>query len=179
MNAFGWPDLLIAVVVVIGALMGFRRGFVAALTGIVAVVIAVYAGFQYGGAWDGWIAALTHLSAGSAHVVALSLWAISAYLITVIIGVILGGFARLPGLGFINALLGAGVGALEGAALLWLALYIALLFPLPKDVRADLARSPLVGMLTAQNARVDAAFTGLLPWLARPFANGFFSHHKP
>jgi membrane protein required for colicin V production len=178
-NGFGWPDLLIVTVALIGALMGLRRGFVAALTGFVAVAVAIFAAFRYQGSWDGWVIALTHLNPSSGHVVAMSLFAIAAYVAVVAAGFVLGGFAKLPGLGLINALLGAVVGVAEAAALLWAVLYIALFFPMPKELRADLARSPLVGALTAPNAQVDGTVKSLLPGMVRPFVGGFFAQHKP
>ncbi len=179
MAGLGWPDLLIAGIVVIGAVMGLRRGFVSALTGFVAVALGVFAAFRYNGAWDGWMIGLTHLSPGSAHVVAMVLFAIVAYAITVAVGVGFARIARLPGLNIINALLGAAVGALEATALLWLALYVALFFPLPADLRTDLHRSTFVAMLTSANAQVDDAARSLLPWIARPFVEPFLDRHKP
>lgn len=179
MSGFGWPDALVAIVLVIGALMGFRRGLVTALTGILALAAAGYAAFIYQGAWDGWVTGFTHLNPASAHVVALVLFAIAAYAATVIVGFVLGGFMKLPGLNLLNAALGGAVGVVEAAALLWAVLYVALLFPMPKELRADLVRSPLVDALTGPNGQVDNAVKSLLPWAVRPFADGFLKAHKP
>jgi len=179
MTGWSWPDLLIAFVVVIGAFMGLRQGFVAALTGFVAVAIAVLAAFRYDGAWDGWVTSLTHIRPGSAHVVAMALFAIAAYAITVAVGMVFARIVKLPGLNIVNALLGAVVGVFEATALLWLVLYVALFFPLPSDLRDDLHRAPLVASLTAPNAQVDDEVKSLLPWIVRPFAGPFFDRHKP
>jgi len=177
-NAFGWPDLLIGAIVLIGAFRGFARGFVAQLTGIVALTIAVIAAFNYRGQWDGAIAGVTHLGPGSAHVVAMSLFAIAAYAVTVAIGTVLSRFAKLPGIGLVNGVLGAGVGGLEAVALIWLVLYVALFFSLPNDLHADLRRSPLVATITAPNAEVDATVRSLIPFFARPFVGGFMDQHR-
>jgi membrane protein required for colicin V production len=179
MQGLGWPDLLIAGIVLIGALMGLKRGFISALTGFVAVAIAVFAAFRYNGMWDGWVGALTRLGPGSAHVVAMVLFAIVAYALTVAAGVFFARIAKLPGLNLVNAILGAGVGALEAVALLWLVIYIALFFPLSADLRADLHRSSFVAALAAPNAQVDGSVRSLLPWIARPFVAPFFDNHKP
>ncbi len=107
------------------------------------------------------------------------LFAIVAYAMTVAVGAGFARIARLPGLNIVNALLGAAVGALEATALLWLALYIALFFPLPADLRSDLHRSTFVAMLTSVNGQVDEAARNLLPWIARPFVEPFLDRHKP
>ncbi len=179
MQGLGWPDLLIAGIVLIGAFMGLKRGFISALTGFVAVAVGVFAAFRYDGMWDGGVAAITHISPGSAHVVGMVLFAIVAYAVTVAVGVLFARIAKLPGLNLVNALLGAGVGALEAIALLWLIIYVALFCPLPADLRADLHRSSFVAILTAPNAQVDNSVRSLLPWIARPFVAPFFDNHKP
>ena len=178
MSGLGWPDVLIGVVVLIGMLMGFARGFVSALSGVVAVAVAVFAAFHYTGGWDAPIAAVTRLGPGSAHVIGMALFSIAAYAITVAAGVVLSRFARLPGIGLVNGVLGAGVGALVSVALLWFALYVALFFPLPRDLREDLHRSSLVVALAQPNAQVDDMLRAMLPMIARPFAMGFFDRHR-
>jgi hypothetical protein len=107
------------------------------------------------------------------------LFAIVAYALTVAAGVFFARIAKLPGLNLVNAILGAGVGALEAVALLWLVIYIALFFPLSADLRADLHRSSFVAALAAPNAQVDGSVRSLLPWIARPFVAPFFDNHKP
>ncbi|MGZ3576945.1 MAG: CvpA family protein, partial [Vulcanimicrobiaceae bacterium] len=86
--------------------------------------------------------------------------------------------AKLPVLGFGNALFGAGVGFVKGAILVWLILYVVLFFPLSRDIRADLHRSVLVGYLTQPDRRIDGAINGVLPWFARPFVKPYFARHR-
>ena len=66
---FGWPDILIAVILVIAAFKGFSRGFVSELGGAVAVVAALITPWYYNGAFDPWLENTIHLGPGSAHVV--------------------------------------------------------------------------------------------------------------
>ena len=69
-QALAWPDIIIAAIVALGALRGFRRGFVAELSGAIALFVAIVAAFRYQGDWDASIAGTLHLGPGSAHVVA-------------------------------------------------------------------------------------------------------------
>jgi membrane protein required for colicin V production len=173
-----WPDILIGAIVLFGALRGFRRGFVAELSGAIALFVAVVAAFRYQGDWDAWTTSVTHLGPGSAHVVAMTLFAFAAYLITCAIGLLLGRVAKLPIVGLLNGALGAGVGAAKAAMLLWAVLYVALFFPLSKDLRADLHRSTLVALLTGPNPQLDGTMRSSLPWFVRPFSGSLFDRHR-
>jgi uncharacterized membrane protein required for colicin V production len=177
-NTVAWPDILIGAILIVGALKGLKRGFVAELSGAVALFVAIVAAFRYQGDWDQWVSAVTHLGPGSAHVVAMSLFASAAYAITVAIGFVLGKIARLPLLGIGNALLGACIGTAKAAVLVWAVLYVALFFPLSPDLRADLHRSVLVGLLTTPNQQLDGEMRGTLPWYVKPFSGGLFGRHK-
>jgi uncharacterized membrane protein required for colicin V production len=177
-ETIAWPDVLIGAIVIFGALKGIRRGFVAELTGAIALFVAVVAAFRYQGDWDAWTAAVLHLGPGSAHVVGMTLFAIAAYLITSAIGIALSRVAKLPVIGLANRALGAGVGAAKAAVLLWAVLYVALFFPLSRDLRADLHRSRLVALLTGPNAQLDGTMRSSLPWFMRPFSGGLFSRHR-
>jgi uncharacterized membrane protein required for colicin V production len=173
-----WPDILIGAIVLLGALKGYKRGFVSELSGAIALFVAVVAAFRYQGDWDAWTASLLHVGPGSAHVVAMTLFALAAYLITSAIGLVLSRVAKLPLIGIANGALGAGVGAAKAGVLLWAVLYVALFFPLSRDLRADLHRSALVALLTGPNARLDGAMRSSLPWFVRPFSGGLFERHR-
>jgi membrane protein required for colicin V production len=173
-----WPDLLIAGILLVGAVKGFRRGLVSELSGAVALVVALIAAFRYPGTWDPAVAAVTHLGPGSAHIVAMALFACAAYAIVVALALLLRPIVRLPLMGTANALLGACIGAAKAAVLVWALLYVALFFPLSRDLRADLHRSTLVGVLTLPNAQLDDTMRASLPWYVRPFAGSLFSRHR-
>ena len=175
---FGWPDLLIVAVVLLGTLKGFKRGFVSELSGAIALVAAVVGAFLYGGQWDAWVAGTVHLGPGSAHVVAMSAFALVCYGIVAAIGIALGTVAKLPLIGIANALLGAAVGAAKAVVLLWAVLYVALFFPLTRDLRADLHRSPLVAVLVSPDDRLDGTIRKSLPLFVRPFSGLLFDRHR-
>jgi uncharacterized membrane protein required for colicin V production len=174
---FAWPDLLAFVVLVIGAVRGYLRGFVSELTGMIALAVAVVAAFLYPGMWDDALASWTHLGPGSAHVLAMAVFAALAYTVVLVIGAVLSRVANLPLLNIINAILGAGVGLVKAGVLLWLLVFIALYFPLSPDLRADLGRSYIVGLLQGPNGQIDTWAKRSLPWFARPFTNGIIGRH--
>ncbi|HEV3152250.1 MAG TPA: CvpA family protein [Candidatus Baltobacteraceae bacterium] len=173
-----WPDLVIAAVLLIAALKGFKRGFVMELAGFIAIVLALIAPWFYNGAFDGIIEQALHLGPGSAHVLAMAGVGIATYAAVMIVARILSAIARLPILGIGNALAGAAVGILKGLALVWIVLYIALFFPLSRDIRADLHRSVLVGIATMPNGYVDHALSATLPSFARPLTDPVFERHR-
>lgn len=173
-----WPDVLIAAIALLGLLKGFKRGFVRELSGAVALAASLITPWFYNGAFDGFFAKQLHLSAGSAHVVAMIAVGIATYLAVMIAARMLDVVARLPVIGFGNALGGAAVGLLKAAVAIWVVLYVALFFPLSPSIRGDLHRSMLVSALTQPNARVDAALIGTLPGFARPLVDPVFARHR-
>jgi membrane protein required for colicin V production len=172
-----WPDLLATLVLAIGAVKGFLRGFVSELTGLIALAVAIAAAFFYPGMWDDAATAWTHLGPGSAHVVAMAAFALLAYAVVIMLGSALAAVAKLPILNVVNAALGAAVGLVKGAILLWLVIFVALYFPLSKDLREDLSRSYIVGWLERPNGDLDTMLKHSLPWFARPFSNGIIGRH--
>jgi uncharacterized membrane protein required for colicin V production len=173
-----WPDIVIAIVLLLGTLSGLRRGLVGELTGIVALGAAIVAAFTYSGALDALVAQRTHLGAGSAHMVAMVIFGLIAYAIVLALGLVLSGFAKLPLLNIVNGIGGAGVGLLKSLLFVWVVLYVALFFPLSHDVRDDLHHSYLVALIQAPNARLDDRLQAGLPPYVRPFAGSLFDRHK-
>lgn len=176
--SIGWPDLLIMIIVLVGAVRGFRNGFVRELSGVIAVTLALIAPWFYNGSMDAGIGNVTHLGPGSAHVLGMFLTAALTYGIVLTLAWALDRIAHLPILGTINAIFGASIGVIKAAILCWALLYIALFFPLSPDLRVDLHRSPLVGNLTAPDKRIDDTLLGLFPWFAKPFVSPYFKHHR-
>lgn len=173
-----WPDILIAAIVLIAVLKGFKRGFILELSGFVALAASLIVPWFYRGSLDGFFQGTLHLGSGSAHVVAMFLVGLATYVAILLIARALNMFTKLPFLGLGNALGGAAIGIVKAFVLIWLLLYVALFFPLSPDIRADLHRSVLVGYVTLPNDRVDGALIGTFPWFARPFAHYFFAHHR-
>jgi uncharacterized membrane protein required for colicin V production len=178
MGGFAWPDIAIFIVLAIATYKGYRRGFVSELGGAVAVTAALVTPWFYNGALDGQIEALTKLGPGSAHVVGMFATGLFTYVVLLIVARLLGAIAKLPILGFGNALGGAAIGFAKGAILLWLVLFIALFFPLSPDIRADLRQSRFAPYLLSYDSPVEDALLSTIPWFARPFTMPYFKRHR-
>lgn len=173
-----WPDLVILAIVLIAGLKGFKRGFVSELAGAIALFASIITPFWYSGFADGQLEQYVHVGPGAAHVLGMFLTGLATYAAIMVFAWFLNRFAKLPILGIGNAIAGGAVGVLKAAVFLWFVLYVALLFPLSPDIRADFHRSYLVALLTQPDARIDDAINGVLPWFARPFAHPFFARHR-
>lgn len=173
-----WPDILIAAVLLIGALKGFKRGLISEIGGFIAIVLAFWSALHYNGAFDAWIESVTKTTSGSAHVIGMIAFGIAIYLVLLALSLALGTFAKLPILGLADNILGIPIGFVKAAVLVWAIIYVALLFPLTADVRADLRRSTLVHIATQPNAQIDDAVISTMPWFARPFVQSFLKSHR-
>jgi len=173
-----WPDLIIGAIFLIAMLKGYKRGFLSELAGVVALFAALIVPFWYNGFADQWLGDYMRLGPGSAHVIAMFIVGLLTYVAVIILASFLNRFAKLPFLGLGNALAGAAVGLLKSTVFLWFILYIALFFPLSRDIRTDLHNSRLVALLTQPDGRIDGAITSALPWFARPFVHPLFARHR-
>ncbi len=172
-----WPDLIIMIVLVIAAFKGYAKGFVAELGGALAVVAALITPWFYNGAFDKQIAHYTKVGPGSAHVIGMFITGLLTYIVVLIIARVLSGVAKLPVLGFGNALAGAIVGLGKAAVLLWVILFIALFFPLSRDIRDSLRYSLLAPYLVTYYTPVDNEILTTIPWFARPIVMPYFRRH--
>jgi len=177
-SGIAWPDVVAALVVLFGALKGFKRGLVAELTGALALGFSIVAAFRYPGMWDAWLATHAGAARGASHVVGMIAYALVAYVVVQAFGSVLGTIAKLPLVGFVNNALGAAAGIAKSIVLLWAIVYAALFFPLPQAVRDDLHRSSAVAALQTPNARFDATLRGSLPAPLAPFASALFGAHR-
>jgi uncharacterized membrane protein required for colicin V production len=173
-----WPDLVVGVIVLLSALNGFKRGFVSELAGAVALFIAIFAAYNYNGAFDDFVQNLTHVGPGSSHVIGMVIFAVAVYLAVVAVAWFLGRIAKLPIINIGNAAGGAVVGVVKGLVGVWALLYVALFFPLTSDLRNDLRHSASVIAITQPNATVDNALRDKMPWFIRPIMGPLFSLHR-
>jgi len=173
----GWPDILIVVILLIAAYKGFTRGFVGELGGAVATVAALITPWYYNGAFDPWLESQAHLGPGSAHVVGMFLTGLFTYLIVLAIAFVVGRIAKLPILNIGNSIGGAAIGLLKGAVLVWFALFVALYFPLSRDIRTDLHNSKLAYDFVGPNETIDKSIESVVPWFARPALWPYFRRH--
>jgi uncharacterized membrane protein required for colicin V production len=173
-----WPDLVIGAIVLLFALKGFKRGFVAELAGAVALAIAIAAAFWYNGAFDAFVQNITHIGPGSSHVIGMVIFAIIVYIAVLAVSWLLGRIAKLPIVNIGNAAAGAIVGAAKAVVGVWAVLYIVLFFPLPADLHNDLHNSIAANAIAQPNDNVDNLVRAQLPWFVRPFMAPVFGHHR-
>lgn len=173
-----WPDLLIGAILLIAVLKGYKRGFVMELAGAIALVLALVTPWFYGGVFDQALQRWVHLGPGSAHVVGMFAVGLCTYLAVMLVARALNVLSKLPVLGLGNALAGGAIGLLKGVVGMWIVLYIALFFPLSRDIRADLHRSILARAITQPDERIDEAIIGTLPSFARPLVQPVFARHR-
>ena len=176
-NAISWPDIVIAIVLLVTTLRGIKRGMIGELKGLVALAFGIAAAVSYGGTFDAFVRDHSHLAAPTAHVIGMFLYGILAYAIVYVIGAALQNVAKLPLLNIANTILGGVVGLAKGAIYSWAILYVALLFPLPGDIRGDLHRSALVAALQTPDRWFDAQLRDKMPAFMRPFGEPMLDHH--
>ncbi len=173
-----WPDVVILFIALLFALKGWKRGFVAEIGGFIALAASFWAALHYPGTLDPLMTDFFHLGDGSAHVVGMVVFAIVVYVALLIISGVLSRIAKLPVIGLGNGLGGAAVGVVKALIGVWVVLYVALFFPLPRDLRSDLHHSMLVAFVTQENVQIDGFVKGTMPWFVRPLVTPLFDHHR-
>ena len=177
MSAVTWPDLVIGAIVLIFALKGWKRGFVAEIGGFIALVAAIWSAFQYRGALDEPVQRYLGVKPDSAHVVGMIVFAGIVYVVLLVLSGVLSRVARLPIIGVGNAAGGAVIGAIKGAVGVWAILYVVLFFPLTRDLRGDLHASRLVALETSPNRQIDGILKTTMPWYVRTLTIPLFARH--
>jgi membrane protein required for colicin V production len=172
-----WPDIIIVVILAIGIFRGVTRGFVSELSGVVAVVAALITPWYYNGSFDDAIGTVVRLGPGSAHVVGMFLTGIVTYVIVQAFAWVLNKFASLPGLNIVNGIGGGLIGMMKGSVVIWVALFIALYFPLSPDIRNDLSVAKLPWYYTQQNEMIDNMIESITPWFGKPFVHPYIARH--
>jgi membrane protein required for colicin V production len=173
-----WLDIIIAAILLIAALKGYKRGFIMELAGAIAIILSLITPWLYNGAFDGPLENMLRLGPGAAHVIAMFAVGVATYIAVLLVARVLSAVAKLPVLGTGNALAGGAVGLAKGAIGVWIVLYVALFFPLSRDIRADLHRSVLAHYITQPNAMVDQKVIATLPWFVRPYVHPIFARHR-
>ena len=172
-----WPDIIIVVILAIGIFRGVTRGFVSELSGAIAVVAALITPWYYNGSFDDAIGTVVKLGPGSAHVVGMFLTGIITYCIVQAFAWVLNRFASLPGLNIVNGIGGGIIGLMKGSVVIWVALFVALYFPLSTDIRNDLSIAKLPVFYTQQDPMIDNMIESITPWFGKPFIHPYIARH--
>lgn len=173
-----WPDLVILAFVLLFALKGWKRGFVAEIGGFIALAAAIWAALRYPGTFDTTIQQMTKVGEGSAHVIGMVAFALIVYIALMVISTMLSRIARLPIIGIGNGAGGAAVGVVKALLGVWAVVYVALFFPLTHDLREDLHDSKLVAFVSQDNSQVDNYMKSTMPWWVRPLVSPLFIRHR-
>jgi membrane protein required for colicin V production len=173
-----WPDLVVVAIALLFALKGWKRGFVAEIGGFIALAAAIWAALSYPGTFDRALQQLTNLGEGSAHVIGMVAFALIVYVALMVISAVLSRIARLPVIGLGNGIGGAVIGVVKALLGVWAVVYVALFFPLTRDLRTDLHNSQLVAFVSQDNAPVDAYVRSTMPWWVRPLVSPLFARHR-
>lgn len=177
-QGFMWPDIVAAIVAVLGAIKGYSRGFVSEVAGAIAIFLALLAPWWYRGAADGTLESIFHLAPGIAHIVGMILSGVAVYAIVMAAGWIVNRFAKLPLVSIVNSLAGAVIGVIKSAVFLWFVLFVALFFPLTPGLRDDLHRSKVVNYLTTPNIFIDGTIMNVTPQPVRGMIAPYFARHR-
>jgi membrane protein required for colicin V production len=172
-----WVDVAIFAVLALTAYKGYTKGLIGELAGVVAMIAGIVAPWYYNGILDEPIAQATKLALPIAHVAAMAMTGIAAYVITLVVASILKGFAKLPVLGLGNAIAGAAIGLIKGSVAIWIVLFVALFFPLTKPIRASLHQSQLAPYFVEYDGAIDEALLATVPVFVRPWLVPLFKNH--
>jgi uncharacterized membrane protein required for colicin V production len=172
-----WVDPAILTIVLVGALKGFKSGFISELMGFLAFLCGIWACFAYTGFLDAAIAHLGKIGTGSSHAIGLLLFGAEVYTVVWLAGFVLNRAASSPLLKAANAFLGASIGVGKSLIFVWAILYAILFFPLTRDVRRDLHASALAAAVTQPNPHLDEKLRGTLPDFAKLLTAPLFERH--
>lgn len=131
MNPF---DIILLILLVLGAYEGFKKGFLLGLIGLVGFVVAVILGFYFMDSMTVWLAEhVTQFNIAYPIVAFLIIFGISSLLIQ-IVGKILKKIMNIILLGSLDSLAGAGLGIVR------VSFFISLFIWLGKEFEIDLAK---------------------------------------
>jgi uncharacterized membrane protein required for colicin V production len=172
-----WPDLVIALALGLGVLGGWWRGLIGEVIGLLSMLVSAAAGFLYQGWFDKAMMERMHVGPGPAHAFGMAAFGAVAYAAVFALGIVLRGVTWFPVIRTFNIWGGAIFGGLKTLLFLWVALYVALFFPLPHDIRAALHQSVGVAALELPNHAIDGRLRDMLPPIVRPYAGSIFGGH--
>jgi uncharacterized membrane protein required for colicin V production len=172
-----WADGLVALTLAVAFWGGYRAGVVREAIGMVAIVLAWVAAGAFAGTMSPALQKTLGLSASSAHLVGFWLLFLFIFALTRAAGWALERVTARPVLRIANGIGGGIVACAKAVLLLWLVLFVALFFPIARDVRAILKSSPSVMSIEALDRPAYAILTASLPQRAHPFVRIILDHH--
>ena len=172
-----WADGLVALTLAVAFWGGYRSGVVRELIGILAIILAWVLAGAFAGLLSEALQQRFGLSQGAGHLAAFWLLFLVVFAGVRAIGWLVERFTSLPLLRVASGIGGGFVACAKALLLLWLVLFVALFFPISRDVRATLKSSASVGVIVALDRPAFAMLNESLPNSARPFARFILAHH--
>ncbi|MDQ6823926.1 MAG: CvpA family protein [Candidatus Eremiobacteraeota bacterium] len=173
-----WADILVGLTLLVAFWGGYRSGVIREMIAILSIIVAWALAGAFASPLAGALQDRFALSPGSGHLAAFWLLFLVIFAGTRALGWLVERFTSLPLLRIASGIGGGVVACAKAILLMWLVLFIALFFPIARDVRATLRRSPSVTTIEALNRPAFAMLNQSLPRNARPFANLILAHHR-
>ena len=160
--ALTWPDLLLLAVVGLWAWTATRRGFIAVLFNVVALVLALAVAFNFYPVLAGWFTEQAGWSpVWSKPLAFVALWAMVQGLASLIENLLLWRIRPDWHFSQANRLLAVLPGALQGLLTGAILLTMLALLPVGRGVRDDILNAPLSGRLVAATLSVERPLEGI------------------
>ncbi len=172
-----WADGLVFLTLAVAFWGGYRSGVVREAIGMVAIIVAWALAGAFAGSMSPALEQGLGLSPASAHLAGFWLLFLFVFGVTRAAGWVVERFTGKPLLKVLSGVGGGIVACAKAVLALWLILFIALFFPIAKDVRVTLASSPTVKAIASLDGPAYAMLTASLPPRARPFAHLVLDHH--
>jgi len=142
-----WIDIVVLIVLGLTVIRGFMRGMVRSVFDIIGLGVSIWLGFLYYRDVSLYLTNYVKLPGNFVYTLGFLLVFIGAYLVANLIGYIL---HRLIGKGFlgpVNLLAGGAIGFAKGIIIIWIALQLIIIFPLPPNISSPLKVSQTLAVL--------------------------------
>lgn len=146
-----WVDLMIAAVLVGFAIRGLIRGFFRELLALVGLFLGLWLALLKFASFGEWLQRQTSLADPLPFHVAFLAVFFGVSLVANVVGFFLQKVAKGLLMGWLDATVGMGFGAVKGVMVLTVLLFLVAYLPLPDAVRAQLQASPVVARLELAN----------------------------
>jgi len=140
-------DLALAIILVSGAVWGFRKGFIKAVLGFLAIGLAIWVGIKFSGLLEKFLSDLELVPVEAIHITSLIITILLVYFAVKLIAKILHGITHTIGLGVFNRLGGAIFGILLNVLMLSALAYYILPFVSHLDKSQAIAQSQILPYL--------------------------------
>jgi membrane protein required for colicin V production len=172
-----WIDIIVLIILGLTIVRGFMRGLVRSIFDIVGLSVSIWLGFLWYRDVSLYLTNYVRLPGNLVYSIAFLLVFIGTYLVANFIGYII---HRLIGKGFlgpVNLLAGGAIGFAKGIIIIWIALQIIIIFPLPGNISKPLKSSQTLAVLKPALEFTAQTVFRIMP-RDIPTFNDFFDDNK-